>query len=113
MTDKSSASPRFPSPEDYGSRFEEINTKLGQSLALSEYRGKSNEDTEVLRYRLVKLALAAADITRAIAVLAEGNGDDDMMAEALVELRNACAEVTDSFTDADPRIVRLLNFVSG
>ena len=103
----------WPSPEEYGRRYDAVNQRLEQSFVLTEYRGKSSEDVSVLRYRLAKLALAAEDIRAAIAILERGGPGDTAMASAIVELRNACGEVIDSFTDANERLVRLLNFVSG
>lgn len=113
MSEQRNRKSPWPSPEDYGRRFEELNTKLGRSFALAEFRGESSEGSAVLQYRLAKIAIAAEDIRRAIAILETEGATDDSMANAVVELRNACAEVGDSFVEADPALVRLLNFLSG
>jgi hypothetical protein len=102
----------WPSPADYGRRYEELNERLARSFALAEYRGDAEEDVPELQYRLAKLALAAEDIRAAIAILERGTSEDEAVAHAIVELRNACGEVIDSFTEANERLVRLLNFVS-
>ena len=103
----------WPSPEEYGRRYEEINQRLARSLILAEYRGNSEEDVPVLQYRLAKLAIAAEDIRAAIAIIERETPDDEAIAHAIVELRNACGEVMDSFSEVNARLVRLLNFVSG
>jgi hypothetical protein len=102
----------WDSAEDYGRRFAEINERLDRSLKSVEYRPRS-EEVALLQYRLAKLAIAAEDIRRAIAVLEEHSDNDDWVADAVVELRNACTEVADSFTEVDPLLVRLLNHFSG
>lgn len=101
----------WPTPKEYGQRFQALNERLGRSLALFEYRGESTEDKAVLQYRLAKLAIAAEDLRRAIGVLEMDNASDQQLAEALTELRGACSEVCDSFVDADDRIIRLMNFL--
>lgn len=103
----------WASPEDYGRRYEEINQRLERSFILAEYRGNSDEEVPVLQYRLAKLALAAEDIRAAIAIIEREASEDEVAAHAVVELRNACAEVIDSFTEVNERLVRFLNFVSG
>ena len=103
----------WPTPEEYGRRYDEINRRLERSFLLAEYRGKSNVDVAVLQYRLSKLALAAEDIRAAIAVIEREDAGDEVTADAVVELRNACAEVADSFAEANDQLVRLLNFMSG
>jgi predicted alpha/beta hydrolase len=103
----------WPSPEQYGRRYDEINQRLAKSFVLAEYRGDSEDDVPVLQYRLAKLALAAEDIRAAIAILESEAPEDEAMAHAIVELRNSCGEVIDSFSEANDRLVRLLNFVSG
>jgi len=110
--DSQDARDPWPSPEDYGRRYDEINQRLARSFVLAEYRGNSDEDVPVLQYRLAKLALAAEDIRAAIAIIERGAAEDQATAEAVVELRNACAEVIDSFAEVNDRLVRLLNFVS-
>lgn len=102
----------WPSAEEYGDRFDAINRRLEKSFASREYLGGSPEDLGVLRYRLAKIAIAAEDIRRAITVLESDASDDDTAAHALVELRNACTEVTESFADVDALLVRLLNYTS-
>ena len=67
----------------------------------------------MLRYRLAKLVLAAEDIRAAIAIFEREAPEDDTTAHAVVELRNACGEVLDSFSEVHERLVRMLNFVSG
>lgn len=101
----------WPSDKSYGSRFKAIDERLERSFTLSEYQGTSVEDLGVLRYRLAKLAIAAEDIRRAIRIVEEGTYGDEEVAEALVELRAACTEVEESFRDADPRIIAMLNFI--
>lgn len=103
----------WPTPEDYGRRYDEINRRLARSFLLAEYRGNSDVDVAALQYRLAKLALAAEDIRAAIAVIEREEASDEDMADAVVELRNACTEVADSFGEADGQLVRLLNFMSG
>lgn len=66
----------------------------------------------MLRYRLAKLAIAAEDIRRAIAVLEEHSDNDGWVAGSVVELRNACMEVESSFSDVDPLLVAVLNHFS-
>jgi len=75
--------PRLPwdSAKDYGRRFEEINERLDRSLRRMEYRLPDTE-VEVLQYRLAKLAIAAEDIPRAIAVLERHPENDDWVADA-------------------------------
>lgn len=103
----------WPSPEEYGRRYAEINERLARSFVLAEYRGNSDEDVPVLQYRLAKLAMAAEDIRAAIAIIEREAPEDEAIAHAIVELRNACGEVVDSFAEVNERLVRLLNFVSG
>jgi hypothetical protein len=103
---------RWPTLEDYGRRYEDLNTKLGRTFSLAEFRGESSDDVSVLRYRLAKIAIAAEDICRVIVIFGADGVTDDRMANAVLELRNACAEIGDSFVDADPALVRLLNFLS-
>ena len=111
MTDTDGSKLPWDSAEDYGRRFAEINERLDRSLKHVEYR-PPGADVPVLQYRLAKLAIAAEDIRRAIAVLEQHSDKDDWVADALVELRNACTEVADSFADVDPLLVRLLNYFS-
>ena len=77
-----------------------------------EYRAGSATELAELRYRLAKLAIAAEDLRQAIRILEDDSQSDDVVASALVELRNACDEVRDSFAETDSRIVKLLNFVA-
>ncbi len=103
----------WPAPDEYGRRYEELNERLARSFVLAEYRGNSSEDVAILQYRLAKLALAAEDIRAAIAIIERGRVPDEAVAQAVVELRNACAEIVDSFAEANDRLIRLLNFVAG
>ena len=112
MSDSDGSKLPWNSPEEYGQRFAEINARLDRGLQSVEYR-PGIEEVAVLQYRLAKLAIAAEDIRRAIAVLEEHAHNDDWVADATVELRNACSEVADSFAEVDPLLVRLLNHFSG
>jgi hypothetical protein len=103
----------WDAPKEYGRRFAEINARIERGLALSEYRAERPEDTAVLQYRLAKLAMAGEDIRRAIAVLETHPEKDEWIADAIVELRNACVEVAESFAEIDAQLVRLLNHFSG
>ena len=113
MMDKEQDVPEpWPSAEAYGDRFDALNRRLEQSLASREYTGGSPEELGVLRYRLAKIAIAAEDIRRAIRLLERESIDDDTIANAVVELRNACTEVSESFAEVDSLLVRLLNYSS-
>jgi hypothetical protein len=101
----------WPPAEEYGLRFREINEKLSRVFGLLEYRAETAEQLGVLQYRLAKLAIAAEDIRRAISVVEVGIVNDELMAQALVELRSACSEVIDSFKDADAHIIALMNYL--
>lgn len=103
----------WDSPEEYGRRFAEIDKRLARAFALTEYRGTSDHDGPVLRYRLAKLALAAEDLRRAISVLEQETDKDHWLADAVVELQSACEEITDSYREVDGLLVHLLNFLSG
>ena len=103
----------WPTPADYGRRYEDFNARLGRSFALAEFQGESAEATFTLQYHLAKIAIAAEDLGRAIMILAREGSTDDDMAKAIVELRNACTEIGDTFVEADPALVGFLNFLSG
>lgn len=49
---------------------------------------------------------------RAVAVLEQEDSTDEQKADALVDLRQACAEAVESFTDIDHELVRFLNDAS-
>jgi len=102
----------WPEPSDYGRRFAEIEKNLLRSFAHAEMRWNSVETSGRVRYRLAKIAIAGEDMRRAIAVLERTDSTDEEKAEALVELRQACAESVDSFTDIDHELVQLLNVMS-
>lgn len=55
MMNKPDPREAWPSTEDYGRRYDEINQRLARSFVLAEYRGNSDEDVPVLQYRLAKL----------------------------------------------------------
>lgn len=110
QNDESSAA-GWPTPNDYGNRFREINERLERSSAFVEYGRESREDAAILEYRLAKLAIAAEDLRRAIGVIEKASATDPQLAEVLAELRGACIQICDSFADADERIIRLMNFL--
>ena len=112
VSDKHKQAKSWPTPERYGKRFAEIDRRLAQRFLFAEYKGDSEEDVGILRYRLAKLYIAAEEIQAAVALLANEDAGSEEMARAVVELRNACSEVVDSFSDVNARLVRLLNFVS-
>jgi hypothetical protein len=112
VPDKRDEPKSWPTPEQYGQRFAVIDRRLAQRFLLAEYKGDSEEDVAILRYRLAKLYMAGEDIQAAIAMLANEEAGDKEMARAIVELRNACGEVIDSFSDVNDRLVKLLNFAS-
>lgn len=103
-------SSHWPSAGDYGSLYSELSARIQRGLAMIEYQPEPAE-AELLRHRLVKLAIAAEAIRRAISLVEQGHGDD-LLADTIVELENACREVNDSYQEVQPALVRLLNFLS-
>jgi hypothetical protein len=103
---------RWPTPQEYGRRFAEIDQNLSRSFENAELRWESSETAGRVRYRLAKIALAGEDMRRAIGVLERTESTDAEKADALVELRQACAEAADSFSQIDRELVRLLNLTS-
>jgi hypothetical protein len=108
MSDDSS----WPTPADYGRRFAEIDRNLAKSFQNAEMRWDSPERDGRVRYRLAKIAIAGEDMRRAVAVLEQVDSTDEQKADALVELRQACAAAVESFSDIDHELVRFLNIAS-
>lgn len=102
----------WPTSSDYGRRFAEIDNNLKRSFQSAEMRWDSAETDGRVRYRLAKIAIAGEDMRRAVAVLEQPGSSDEQMANALVELRQACAEAAESFTDIDHELVQFLNTMS-
>jgi hypothetical protein len=102
----------WPTPQDYGRRFAEIDRNLSRSFESAEFRWESPDASARVRYRLAKIALAGEDMRRAVAVLELVDSTDEQKAAALVELRQACAEAVDSFSDVDRELLHLLNTTS-
>lgn len=103
-------SSHWPSAEDYGNNYRDLTARIKRGMGMTEYHPDPAE-AELLRHGLVKLAMAAEDIRRAISLVEQGHGDD-LLADAIVELENACREVSDSYQQIQPALVRLLNFLS-
>lgn len=112
MNDNLDEHDNWPSAKQYGQRFAALDKRLARGFLLAEYRGASEQEIAVLRYRLAKLYIAAEDIQAAIGILVEEASGDTVKSEAVVELRNACGEVIDSFGEVNDSLVRLLNFLS-
>jgi hypothetical protein len=102
----------WPDASEYGRRFAEIDRNLTRAFANAEIRFDSPETDGRVRYRLAKLAIAGEDIRRAVAILEDLYSTDSQKADALVELRQACAETADSFADIDQELIRFLNAAS-
>jgi hypothetical protein len=102
----------WPDASNYGHRFEEIDAQLQRSFSNAEFRWRNPETAGRLRYRLAKIAIAGEDVRRAVGMLAHEKLGDEEKAIALVELRNACQEITDSFAEIDGDLIALLNRTS-
>jgi nitrogen regulatory protein PII-like uncharacterized protein len=101
--------PGWPEDEEYGRRFRELDSRIERSFTLLEYRPDS-EESAVLRYRIAKLAIASEDIRKAISVLEDG-AEDEVLLTAMIELENACREVSHSYSEVHPLLVQFMNFV--